>query len=318
MITHLSYLCSCIFFVELNSLRIGMQHTKQEKRVALVLRGDSFRVGLQQWSRDNSCSLDGQLTCSGAQREFIADALRRKGVKVDVFLSTYHTDAVRENGLLNFWNSTGDLVFNGWCDDSPSQGGCIRKALDGLHSHMERLDFSYNLIILTRHDVVPKDQTIANAALEHLDNEKIWLAPFKMTHNFRWFEDRVPDTIQIFTPNILPHMIELVKDKNDGNDWPRENVWQELEPHVGRDHMGFIMNFFGDSDPMKAMNPMYSFCQRTEGREADQWIRKRTSESGRAWQMDSEALRTFNFDSGPLYLNTTSNGIMPNSCPCCT
>jgi len=287
-----------IFFFLITSdaliLRTNSQRPhRRESRIALVLSGEAFRLG-QQGSRTRACSLAGQSSCSQAQIKLIVDPLQKAGVKVDVFISTYHTDQLRDTGLVDLWNNTGLLTFAGWCKEAnSSQGSCVRTAFAGLHSRMQSTNLPYKLIIHTRHDFVPKNELLALAALEHIDDDKIWLAPFKMTHGFRFFPDRVPDTVQIFTSNVFPHMMKLV----ENNAWPGERIWRDLEPNIGRDHMGFITHYFADSDPAKKINPMYRFCGRGEGPEAEQWMQRQQTLSTKAWGLDSKTLAKFDFAS---------------------
>jgi len=289
--------CLLVFLLPENiaiRLNTGILPAEQhQKRIALVVRGEAFRIG-GQGSRNVGCDLKSQLDCSQEQMKFILDPLRNEGVEVDVFITTYHTDDARDAGLVKLWKGTAALRFIGWCDhDHATQGRCIRTALNGLDSYMKSTKVDYNLIILIRHDFVPKNKMLADAALQHINDAKVWLAPFKMTHNFRFFEDRVPDTFQIFTSNVLPHMMKIVE--NGG--WPGENIWTTLEGDVGRGHMGFATEYFADSDPGKYMNPMYRFCVRGEGHAADQWVRKRQSLSAEAWGLDRKSLVNFDFAS---------------------
>lgn len=302
MIASLNFLFLLLAFpVGLQALRIARE--KKQNRIALVIRGEAFRSGGKQHTRKNCLLLDKQLACSQDQVKFIVDPLRQAGVAVDVFLSTYHTNDEKDAALLNLWKNTGDaFVFAGWCDqENATQQTCMHKAFTGLHSHMESTNTTYDLIIHTRHDLVPKNEMIAQSALEHINDEKVWLVPFQLTHKGRFFKNRVPDTVQVFTPNVFSHMKKLATQRW----WIQEGIWNAMEPHVGKDHMGFMTNYFADSNPAKAMNPMYRFCARKEGPIVDQWIKKEQEKFARL--KDPETLATVDFASAPVEFASERN-----------
>jgi len=243
------------------------------KRIALIVRGEAYRSDdgqNQQHSRDRNGSVPEQRSCTRTQTSGIVKPFEAAGVSVDVFSASYHTDAKRDAALVDVWNSTGALQKYTWCPEEGEQGDCAVTALRTVKKHIQKRGTQYDFILMIRHDMVIKTNAAGVALLpEQLLRRNwdkgLWLAPFKMTQEMRFFGDRVPDTVQAFSPQYLELMI------NVSRQWPYEDILLELLKEVDREHTGYIVQYFADSDPAKFQNPLYDFCLRDEGPKAPQY-----------------------------------------------
>lgn len=191
------------------------------------------------------------------------------GVPVDVFSASYRTDGERNAALVHFWNNTGALQDHTWCPKDGEQGDCVVAALRMVQEHIRRTGAQYDFILMIRHDMVIKagaagDSLLTESLLQRDWDKGLWLAPFRMTQETRKFEDRVPDTVQAFSQQYLEMMIDVAQQ------WPCENILEKVLKQLKREHTGFIMEYFADSDPEKFQNPLYEFCLRDEGQTAPQ------------------------------------------------
>jgi len=231
-------------------------------RVAVLLRGESFRHGGQ-----GSRAVGGhaeQLNATQSQLQKLVLPLEHAGMAVDVFSATYNTSMVGE--LIDKWR--GRLrVDERLLKEGSTQLSNAWSVVSASSAYSQKHGLSYDMVIMLRHDMHLKQdlgKMIHDLFTGNGRRFDKFLVPFKMIKNFRWYPDRVPDTLQVMSGKFFPAFQDML---DHSKEWPAENIWSTLSRVIGKEHMGFVEpSFFGDSDPGKAWNPLYKFAGRGEGK----------------------------------------------------
>ncbi|KAH8077163.1 GTP binding protein [Aureococcus anophagefferens] len=161
-----------------------------ERRVALLLRGESFRglhMGLtSDLKRDVVClpaSYDVQKACAENIVEHVIEALEKQGVAVDVFVSTYGcvgaADLVERGAF-------GLVPGNG---DKETQQATIVAAFDKLERHVadsgSTIENMYRSVLMWRFDVITTVAWASDASAGHLTVDRDKFYEVDMDHMWR-------------------------------------------------------------------------------------------------------------------------------------
>lgn len=231
------------------------------KRVAVLLRGESFREG-HQHSRRFGFRIQDQLEATRSAMAHLIEPLERQGLVVDVFSSTY--DSAPLPRLLSILQAHLRLDVR-----TPLPGSQItnaRDVVDAFHDFAMGQEVSYRAVVMLRHDMVLK-MDLGSKLAGRLEGGQ-FLVPFQMMKKVRFFKDRVPDTLQVIPPRFLGCFRDLLSEEED---WPKERIWKKMKEKVGEEHFGFVLpHVQAGSDPEKIWNPLYKFAGRGEAPRADE------------------------------------------------
>eukprot|EP00931_Biecheleriopsis_adriatica_P039852 TRINITY_DN22790_c0_g1_i3.p1 TRINITY_DN22790_c0_g1~~TRINITY_DN22790_c0_g1_i3.p1 ORF type:complete len:230 (+),score=38.06 TRINITY_DN22790_c0_g1_i3:208-897(+) len=212
-----------------------------------------------QKSRIRDSSPDRQLDATDSVAHKLVESLEQKGFHVDVFSATYDTPWL---GQLE--GKLGQSLKASVRTECPgSQDKNAHDVMQAAQDHAKNTSTTYRWVVMLRHDMKLK-LDLGSVIVDRSPDNK-FLFPFKMTKTFRWFEQRVPDTIQVFDGKFLEEFAKKMAP------WPGEMIWMSTQAAIGRGHkFGFLVEYFADSDPFKYQNPLYMFTHRKEGPVAEQ------------------------------------------------
>eukprot|EP00404_Azadinium_spinosum_P024497 CAMPEP_0180602694 /NCGR_PEP_ID=MMETSP1037_2-20121125/25117_1 /TAXON_ID=632150 /ORGANISM="Azadinium spinosum, Strain 3D9" /LENGTH=319 /DNA_ID=CAMNT_0022621551 /DNA_START=99 /DNA_END=1059 /DNA_ORIENTATION=- len=259
--------------------------------VAVVLRGESFRIG-GQFSRATADSAESQMEATQSQLVFLVEPLRHLGFDVDVFSATYTTQFTE-----TLIEKLGEFVRIDLRSRRPgSQGENAHEALEAVANYSHQQNKMYRFLVMLRHDMVLK-QDIS----QMVETDDLFLSPFNVTkklrdylHHYLHFQHLVPDTLQAFPGKFLLPFVDMVSQEG----WPIEGIWDHMMKRIGGiERFGLLRpDWYADSDAAKTFNPLYSLAGRAEGRIEPQELQRN---AGVSWHKQDEAADPY-MTQGPL------------------
>jgi len=226
--------------------------------VAVVLRGESFRIG-GQFSRATADSAESQMEATQSQLVFLVEPLRHLGFDVDVFSATYTTQFTE-----TLIEKLGEFVRIDLRSRRPgSQGENAHEALQAVDGYSLQQNKTYRFLVMLRHDMVLK-QDISKV----VQTDELFLSPFNVTKALRGYFPQlqyvIPDTLQAFPGKFLLQFVDMISQEG----WPNEGMWDHMMKRIGGiERFGLLLpDWYADSDAEKSFNPLYRMAGRAEGR----------------------------------------------------
>jgi len=177
--THAPLSANCAAFVEhfdspgqqvCAGKSFGDPPASSARRLAIVVRGESFRSGQGQGDREDgvtSSSWTKQREASQSHLEHVVRPLEECGYKVDVFLATYghRPNPVSRNAtkdLVGFYKYSvrATLVVDPARKASYTQSRMYGEAMDLLSKYHHKRNVNYDAIFVIRHDVIFKQSLL--------------------------------------------------------------------------------------------------------------------------------------------------------------
>lgn len=232
------------------------QSTSHVKRVAVLLRGQSFR--LQKWSHQET---DQYVICR-SHVEILVQPLEKAGYEVDVYLVTNPTG---RNS--SFWTGLFGTRLKLSQEIEPArglftnhQGRHVAAALDLVQGAIAHSKLEYRFIVMLRNDLMLKKGDFVEKILNDTRIDSTFLLPF-MTYDapFPWPAGH-PDTIQIFPQRLLQCYREsLLCDKGSLRwcSFAREFLFYNMRCRLGRARVDFLYSVRSDPNSAKCANPIY-------------------------------------------------------------
>lgn len=231
------------------------QNTSHAKRVAVLLRGGSWR------RRRSDGQESDQDSITRSQVEMLVQPLERAGYEVDVYMVT-NPNPTRHNS--SFWTGHFGTRLKSFRELEPTEGNYqgrhVAAVLDLAQSAIAQFDLSYRFIVMLRNDLMLKQGDFVKRILSDARIDSTFLFPFK-TQDAGWSDPTGhPDTLQIFPHRLLQCYAGTLLCKSGSEQWcsfSREFLYYNMRCRLGRTKVGFLYSIKADPDAGKCWNPIY-------------------------------------------------------------
>lgn len=241
------------------------------RRLAYVIRGESFRRNSQMHDRDISvtaATVDCQMKASESQVKYLIEPVESCGMIVDVFIVSWKPEGAGKHEAMKKMTDIFQprVKWSEWRDHrytlSIKVNGQFENynfSLRSVSSWYEQTGQRYDALLVVRSDLIIKRPILNIPKVSW----KKCLFMFRMWEQGGGYpsvklEQRVPETMLWFPWQFANCAVKL--------GW-KEHDFPFLNEHVGFENMGFMMpNEYHDANTMGDRNPLYSQACRKEAK----------------------------------------------------
>ena len=249
------YIFILIIIININYNSNIIDPFTEQKRIAIILRGESFRVGSQDTRNIGSDdSYEGQKAASATHNK-LAEKIESLGYIVDIYVDTYSTKY--DDDLLE-WYGQRVKVHKFHKIPLESQRALIKDSIDLIE---ESLD-DYEAVLILRLDLFLKDQYIDeyNPEVQTIQFiSPLWFYNGKTSNG----NPTVNDMIYHYPKKHYSNLFTLYTGGSKENAMRLHNLLDYKPLVYGTDYT-FLSNKFYDSDSEKDFNPYYRITGRPE------------------------------------------------------
>lgn len=155
-----------------------LRNGTQSKKIALLLRGGSFRDDNHRWCSNSKSALEYQTRITQSHLDHVVQAANQQGLSVDIFIATYNCDGLMEAAQMNnlFMKYGAHVKSTVHMNlESAHQGKNMHAVMELLMNQigdLQQPQVVYSHIIITRLDELLTAPIITTSLL---DNQKILL-----------------------------------------------------------------------------------------------------------------------------------------------
>jgi hypothetical protein len=224
----------------------------EKKRMAIIIRGESFRIGSQGNRNIGSNESYEQQKVASATHNKLAEKIESLGYTVDIYIDSYSTKY--DNDLLSFYGSR-VKKYKFHTSHLESQQALIKDSINLLEDSLN----NYEVLLIIRMDLFLKDQYINeyNPDVKTIQFiSPLWIATGKTLKG----NPRVNDVI-LHYPKDYYNKLDILYTNTHKN---HMHDMLDNTDLIYYTNYSFLTNNFHDSDSQKDFNPYYKMISRLE------------------------------------------------------